>query len=104
MWDFIIKYWVEFVFGIIAAGLIGAYKHLAQKVKEYRTVDRAVAEGVKYLLMFQLRNEGERYLRRNRCSIEDKREYEMVYNAYHALGGNNAITTLRDQVLSLPVN
>ncbi len=103
MWDFVLKYWVEFAFGLIAAGLAGAYKHLSRKVKENRTVEKAVAEGVKYLLMFQLREEGERYLRSNKCSIEDKREYEMVYNAYHELGGNNAITTLRDQVLNLPV-
>lgn len=103
MWEFVVKYWVEFAFGLVAAGLIGAYKHLYKKVKDNRSMEKAVAEGVKYLLMFQLREEGERYLKDKKCSIEDKREYEMVYDAYHALGGNNAITTLRDQVLNLPV-
>lgn len=103
MWDFIVKYWVEFVFGIIAAGLIAGYRNLAKRIKDSKAQDKALADGMKYLLMFKLREEGERYLNEHRCSIDAKHEYEKVYNAYHALGGNDTITILKEQVLKLPV-
>ena len=36
MWDFIVRYWLEFVFGIIVAALSAAYGHLAKKFKAER--------------------------------------------------------------------
>ena len=103
MWDFVLKYWVEFLFGIVAAGLIAGYKKLASKIEADKQTEKAIADGMKYLLMFKLREEGEKYLTENRCSIEHKHEYEKVYGAYHALGGNDTVTALKDKVLQLPI-
>lgn len=103
MWDFVLKYWVEFAFGLIAAGLIAGYKKLASRIQSDKDTEKAIADGVKYLLMFQLREEGEKYLTENKCSTDHKCEYEKVYNAYHALGGNGTITSLKDKVLQLPI-
>lgn len=103
MWEFVVKYWVEFVFGLVAAGLIAGYKRLATKVQSNKETEKAIADGMKYLLMFKLREEGEKYLTESRCSIEEKHEFEKVYNAYHALGGNGTITALKDKVLQLPI-
>lgn len=104
MWDFILKYWVEFFFGLVAAGLIAGYKKLASRIQSDKEAEKAIGDGVKYLLMFKLREEGEKYLTENRCSIEHKHEFEKVYNAYHALGGNDTVTALKDKVLQLPIN
>jgi len=103
MWDFVVKYWVEFLFGIVAAGLIAGYKKLSVKVQNGKDTEKAIADGMKYLLMFKLREEGEKYLTEGKCSTEHKHEFEKVYNAYHALGGNGTITALKDQVLRLPI-
>lgn len=103
MWDFVVKYWVEFLFGIVAAGLIAGYRKLSAKVQQSKNTEQAIADGMKYLLMFKLREEGEKYLTENRCSTEHKHEYEKVYAAYHALGGNDTITALKDKVLQLPI-
>lgn len=103
MLDFIIKYWLEFVFGLVIAGLGAAYKLLSAKVKQGKKTEEAVAEGVKYLLMFKLREEGEKYIQEGKCKIDEKREFEKVYSAYHELGGNGTITSLKDAVLRLPV-
>lgn len=103
MWDFVVKYWVEFLFGIIAAGLIAGYRKLAARIQSDKDTEKAIADGMKYLLMFKLREEGEKYLTENACSIEHKHEYEKVYNAYHALGGNGTVTALIDKVLQLPI-
>jgi len=103
LWDFVVKYWVEFIFGIIAAGLIAGYKRLAGRVQHDKETEKAIADGMKYLLMFKLREEGEKYLTDGKCSTEHKHEFEKVYNAYHALGGNGTITALKDKVLQLPI-
>lgn len=102
MVDWIVKYWIEVVFGLIVAGLGIAYKRLAVKIKDTKAKDDAIAEGVKYLLMLQLREKGEQYLRDGYCSTEQKHEYEKAYSAYHALGGNDTITALKESVLKLP--
>lgn len=103
MWEFVLKYWVEFLFGIVAAGLIAGYKKLATKIQSNKETEKAIADGMKYLLMFKLREEGEKYMKEGRCTTEHKHEFEKVYNAYHALGGNDTITALKDSVLRLPV-
>lgn len=103
MWDFVLKYWVEFAFGLIAAGLIAGYKKLATRIQSDKETEQAIADGMKYLLMFKLREEGEKYLSEGKCSTEHKHEYEKVYDAYHALGGNGTITALKDKILQLPI-
>ena len=103
MWDFILKYWVEFFFGIVAAALVAGYKKLASRIQSDKDTEKAIADGMKYLLMFKLREEGEKYLKEGSCSTEHKHEYERVYDAYHALGGNGTITALKDKGLQLPI-
>ena len=102
MLDFIIKYWLEVLFGGFLTLLGFLYKRMSKRIKENSERDQAIADGMKYLLMFKLRDEGERKIAEGHCSAQDKHEYEKVYNAYHALGGNDTITELKNQVLRLP--
>ena len=103
MWEFIVKYWLEVLFGLIVTGLTAAYGSLAKRVKATKTTDQAIADGMRCLLMYQLRAEGEKHINAGSCSVDDKREFERAYNAYHTLGGNGTITSLKDQVLALPL-
>lgn len=103
MWDFVLKYWIEFVFGLVAAELVAAYRKMAVKIQNNKETEKAIADGMKYLLMFKLREEGEKYLTDGHCNIDQKHEFEKVYTAYHALGGNDTITALKDKVLQLPI-
>lgn len=103
MWDFVLKYWVEFAFGLVAAGLVAAYRKMAVKIQSNKETEKAIADGMKYLLMFKLREEGEKYLTDGHCNIDQKHEFEKVYTAYHALGGNDTITALKDEILQLPI-
>ena len=103
MWDFVVKYWVEFLFGLVAAGLIAGYKKLANRIQSDKETEKAIADGMRCLLMYQLREEGEKHINAGSCTIDDKREFERAYNAYHTLGGNGTITSLKDQVIALPL-
>lgn len=103
MWEFVVKYWLEVVFGFIVAALTAAYGTLAKRLKATKLTDQAIADGMRCLLMYQLRAEGEKHITAGSCSVDDKREFERAYNAYHTLGGNGTITSLKDQVMALPL-
>ena len=103
MWEFVVKYWLEVVFGLIVSGLTTAVAILAKRLKATKVTNKAIADGMQCLLMYQLRNEGEKHVNSGICSVDDKREFERAYNAYHTLGGNGTITSLKDQVLNLPL-
>ena len=36
------------------------------------------------------------------CTLEDKRNISEMYAAYHALGGNDIATNLKNQIMQLP--
>lgn len=50
MLEFIIKYWMEWGFGIVAGGLTLAYRRLSKKVKEQKDENKAMKDGLKAIL------------------------------------------------------
>ena len=40
MWEFVLKYWVEFAFGLVAAGLVAAYRKMAVKIQSNRDTEK----------------------------------------------------------------
>ena len=46
MWDFIAKYWLETLFGLIIAGLSWAYGVLAKKFKAEKAKNAAIENGL----------------------------------------------------------
>ena len=50
MLEFIIKYWMEWVFGIVAGGLTLAYRRLSKKVKVQKDENKAMKDGLKAIL------------------------------------------------------
>ena len=44
----------------------------------------------------------DKYIDQGYCSINEKDIIEKAYTAYHNLGGNGAITTYYNQIMSLP--
>ena len=52
MLEFIIKYWMEWGFGIVAGGLTLAYRRLSKKVKEQKDENKAMKDGLKAILLF----------------------------------------------------
>ena len=48
--DWIIKYWAEWLFGLIAAALAAAYRSLSKRVKAREAESAAIKEGVLAIL------------------------------------------------------
>ena len=100
--EWMIKYWVEWLFGIVCAGLTLAYRRMSAKAKQDRAVQQAVRLGVEALLDDRIVQLYKQYESQGYCPIDARRSLEKLYNAYHALGGNGTNTDLINKIKGFP--
>ena len=100
--EWITKYWVEWVFGLIIAVITFVVKKLFTRIKQEQEQNQAMRDGMKSLLMRQIQQDCESAVAEGFCPVETKKVIDTMYNAYHALGGNGVITGLRNSVIDLP--
>lgn len=87
LWDFIVKYWLEFLFGIIVAGLSGAYASLVRKFKAERAKNAAIENGLRGILRIQILDTYDKCVADGRkISISRKDAIVSIYQSYVALG------------------
>ncbi len=103
MWEFIQRYWLEVLFGGVIAALTGGYRRLSRLFKRKMTEQATVKEGVLALLHDRLYQACRFYLEQGWCGVNDLKNVEYLYNAYHDLGGNGTGTELYNRVKSLPI-
>ena len=103
MWEWIVKYWVEVIFGLVVAGLSAAVKHLSEKVKKNKQEDAAMKEAILSLLDDSMGRLSDNCKAKNYATREEARRYERMYEAYHGLGGNGAVTNEHNQFMKLDV-
>ena len=96
MWDFIVRYWLEFVFGIIVAGLSGACAHLAKKFKAERAKNAAIENGLRGILRIQILDTYDRCVADGRTiSVSRKDAVVSIYQSYIALGDGESDDTIK---------
>ena len=100
--EWITRYWVEWVFGLLIAILTFVVRTLSARIKKQSAENQALRDGMKSLLMRQIQLDCEDAIRNGFCPVDTKTSIEGMYQAYHALGGNSIITGLRDDMLALP--
>ena len=98
MWDFVLKYWIEFAFGLAVAGLSLLYRELSGRVKRFE----AIGNGVQALLRDRIIQAYNNYQDKGFCPIYARDNVEKMYQEYHALGGNGMITELVERIKELP--
>ena len=109
MWEFIIKYWVEFAFGLIVAGLSAAYAHLAKKFKAERAKNRAIENGLKGILRIQILDTYDKCVDAGRViSVSRKDAIGSVYRSYVALcesheDVDDTIKQLYEEIIHMPI-
>lgn len=110
MWDFILKYWIEFVFGIIVASLSAAYAHLAKKFKAERAKNLAIENGLKGILRIQILDTYDKCVANGkRISVSRKDAIGSVYRSYVALCENHedvddTIKQLYEEIVHMPID
>ena len=100
--DWISKYWIEWIFGILCAILAGLYRNLASRMKKQKAESDAVKNGMRALLKRQLVEDCEAATAEGFCPVTKKDLITDMYQCYHALGGNDTVTQLKDAVMNLP--
>lgn len=113
--EWIIEYWVEWLFGMIIAGLGWAVKHLSSKVKAERKARMALEEeqakktaaieaGMQSLLRRQILEDCKRVTEDGYCGATMRDTISAMYQAYKDLGGNGTVTDAYEEIRTLPLN
>lgn len=102
MAEWIVKYWVEWAFGIVAGILAVLYRSMSKRIKKNREEGEELRNGVRALLMRSIAEDCEEARRQGYCTVERKKIINSMYTSYHALGGNDVITAMKDDMMRLP--
>lgn len=95
MLEFILKYWLEFAFGIAAVLVTGVFKRIGQEVTATRNGMREVLR--KDLIQMYNKGIAQGYLK-----IYERENLCDMFKSYEALGGNHGIKDLVEKALDLP--
>lgn len=102
MWDFIVKYWLEVLFGLIVAGLGWGYRNLAKRFKAEREKNEAIENGLRDILRIQILDSYDKCVENGRkITVSRKDAIDSAYKSYHALGGNGTITQAHDEIMKM---
>jgi hypothetical protein len=93
--DFIAKYWLEVVFGLIASGIGVSIKLMFRQFG-------ALKKGVQAMLRDRIIDQYNKYIDIEYIPIYALENVTAMYKEYHALGGNGTITHLYEELLELP--
>lgn len=102
MRDFIIRYWVQALFAAVLAAGAAAYRKLSSKLKKQLGDQKSLRDGTQALLRNGIIQQYEKYIARGYVPLYALENILALYKAYHALGGNGAITKLIGELRALP--
>lgn len=111
--EWIVKYWVEWLFGLVLAILGACYKRLSGRFKREREERlakaqkdeeelKALKDGMRSILKRQLIADCETAERQGYCEQHIKEAIVDMFDCYAALGGNGTIPPMVERVKALP--
>lgn len=99
MGEFILEYWLEFLFG----GLTFLIGYLLKNIFSLYKRQLAVEQGVQALLRNELIRRYREYESKGEITILDKENIEHMFKEYKNLGGNGTVAKMYDELLELPI-
>ena len=110
MEEFIIKYWLEVVFGLICAVFSFLFKQIMkrqadEKIKreEEEKKRQALENGVQALLRNELVKNFREYKIKNEVTLLDKENMDHMFTEYFNLGGNGMMKEVYDEFQKIPI-
>ena len=100
--EWIAKYWLEWLFGVLIAVLTLVVRTLSARIKKQAEENKALRDGMRSLLRAQIIDTCERMMADQWCGARMRDTINDLYNSYHALGGNGTVTSIVSQVMDLP--
>lgn len=102
MIEFITRYWLEALFGLILTGLSLFVRRLFRESKMAKTATHNVQIGIKCMLRDRIIHNHEKYMCLEYCPLSVRSSMEDLHAAYKALGGNGAIDHIVTELNDLP--
>ena len=97
MREFIVRYWLECVFGIICAALSAGYASLKKKLKAEKAKNQAIENGLRGILRIQILDTYDKCISEDRTiSVSRKDAIVSIYQSYVALGNGEADDTIKN--------
>lgn len=100
--DFIARYWLEVLFGLIVTALTFLVRRLFRHVSRNRQETSLVREGIKCMLRDRIIQNYEQYINLEYCPLNVRENLEDMHSAYKALGGNGAVGHIMEELNTLP--
>lgn len=104
MTQWLAKYWLETLFGLIVTGLGVAVKWLHKKSKTEAHRQDAIEKGLQALLRSQMINDYNHYKDKGFAPIYAKDNFENVWKQYHNLGVNGVMDSIHEEFMTLPTS
>ena len=99
MLEFIMKYWIEFSFGLV----ISFITFLCKRINYYYKVMNSTKNGAKVLLKGEIIRRYNEYKKIGCLSLFDKETITELYEEYKNLGGNGIIEDMIDDISEIPL-
>ena len=103
MWEWLVKYWLEVLFGVVLTGIGIVQKRLSKRMKDERKRNEAIENGVRDMLRLTILDNYERCKQAGVISVARKDAVDSAYQSYHALGGNGTITRVHEEIMAMPI-
>lgn len=100
--DWIAKYWIEWLFGVVVAVLGIVIRKINARVKDTQAKNSAIELGVQALLRSQMIDDYNHYAERGFAPIYARENFENLYTQYKELGGNGVMTDIHNKFYALP--
>lgn len=85
--EWIARYWVEWLFGIVAALAAASYRRISKHMRHTQKKDRALDDGMRALLRDRIISACDHYLEKGFAPVYARENITSMYDAYHSLGG-----------------
>lgn len=103
MFEWLMRYWLEVVFGVFTAGLGFAVKTLWKKIADNNRRQDAIEKGIQALLRDRIVQAYYNYSDRGSITLHGMENVERMYEEYRKLGGNGTVTKLVEDLRELQV-
>ena len=87
---------------VVAAGLVAAAKRISERRKRRKERQDALEDGLRGLLHDRIHERYHECEAKGYADVRDRENMELLYEPYHALGGNGTGTDLYDRMRELP--
>ena len=103
MLEWLIKYWLEVLFGGVLTALGVIARNLNKKLKKEQQRNEAIENGVRDMLRLTILDNYEKCKSAGVISVARKDAVDSAYRSYHLLGGNGVITQVHKEIMEMPI-